>query len=80
MSSVTPKIHPKQSKQLNTLAGKLGLSRERKIAGLVALVKRPIESSNDLTEAEANLAIQSLRAKVDALIPEPPEPDFGDER
>jgi len=60
-------ITDKQRARLHILVGQLGITREQKIAGLVSIIKRPIKSSNELTEAEADAAIMSLTKKVNAL-------------
>lgn len=49
-----------QVTKLNTVAGKLGLDREAKINGLRMVTGRDIESSKDLTKAEAKEAIDKL--------------------
>ena len=49
-----------QVRKLNTVAGKLGLDREQKISGLRMVTGRDVESSKDLTKAEAMAAIDSL--------------------
>lgn len=53
-------ITPAQITKLVTVAGKLGLSRDQRIAGLRMVTGRDVESSKDLTKAEANAAIDSL--------------------
>lgn len=53
-----------QSKKLHALVNELGLSREQKIGGVSQIVGRPIESTGDLTKAEAVAVIDSLEAKA----------------
>lgn len=53
-------ITPAQIKKLNTVVSKLGLDRDQKISGLRMVTGREIESSKDLTKAEAVAAIDSL--------------------
>lgn len=56
----TEPITDAQVRKLNTVAGKLGLDREQKISGLRMVTGRDVESSKDLTKAEAMAAIDSL--------------------
>lgn len=49
-----------QSKKLHALVGDLGLSREEKISGVCTIIGRQVESTNDLTKAEAVQVIDSL--------------------
>lgn len=59
-------ITPAQIKKLNTVVSKLGLDRDQKINGLRMVTGREVESSKDLTKAEANAAIDSLEAALAA--------------
>lgn len=61
---LTP-ITAKQITMLNTLAGKLGLDRDAKIAGISVITGRTIESSKDLTKDEAGDVIDSLQTTLD---------------
>lgn len=61
----TPLITAAQSKKLHTLVGKLGLDRDAKINGVRSVIGRPINSTSELTKAEANQVIESLQARVD---------------
>ncbi len=65
-------ITPKQLKALNTLVSKLGLNRDEKLRGLSDVLGRAVESSSDLTFAEAHTALDSLTKAL------PPEIEAGD--
>lgn len=57
-------ITAKQITALNAAASDLGLTRDQKIAGIVATVGREVESSKDLTKDEATRCIRSLNAAL----------------
>ena len=59
-------ITPDQLKTLQTLASKLGMSRETRLAGLTQIAGRPITTANDLLFTEASAAIKSLAEMVKA--------------
>lgn len=58
-------ITTKQITMLNTLASKLGLDRDAKIAGISVITGRTVESSKDLTKDEARTVIDSLQTTLD---------------
>lgn len=57
-------ITDKQIKALNAAASDLGLTREQKLAGIAATIGREVESSKDLSKAEATRCIKSLNAAI----------------
>jgi hypothetical protein len=61
-----PAITPDQLKTLQTLASKLDMSRETRLAGLTQIAGRPITTANDLLFTEASAAIKSLAEMVRA--------------
>lgn len=60
--SEEPAINPKQLAKLQTLAGKLGLTRNERLHGLSTITGRTITTASDLTVTEARAAIDSLEA------------------
>jgi hypothetical protein len=58
---VEERITPKQLVALNAAVSDLGLDRAAKLAGIAAIVGHPVESSKDLTKAEATAVIDSLK-------------------
>jgi len=71
-------ISDKQLTAIATLAGKLGLTREQKLAGLSHYAGRPIDTSKALTKIEATWCIDAMKAKVDELpVEEPPVAENG---
>lgn len=59
-----PSITQAQLKKLHALANELGLDREQKLAGVAATIGREVESTNDLTKAEAGNVIDRMEAKA----------------
>lgn len=59
-----PPISDEQRKILHALVNELGLSRDQKIEGVRHYVGRPVESTSDLTKAEASKVIDALQVKV----------------
>lgn len=57
-------ITDKQLVALNARATDLGLTREQKIAGVVATIGREVESTKDLTKDEATKCIKGLNAEL----------------
>lgn len=57
-------LTPKQLTTIQTLAGKLGLDRDAKLAGISVVLGRNVASTNDLTKAEAGQVIDSLTATL----------------
>lgn len=57
-------ITDEQSKILHALVNDLCLDRDQKLAGIAATIGREVESSNDLTKAEASRVIDSLQATL----------------
>ncbi len=57
-------ITGKQLVALNAAATDLGLTREQKIAGVVATIGRPVESTKELTKDEATRCIKSLNTEL----------------
>lgn len=63
-ASAEPPISDEQRKILHALVNELGLSRDQKIEGVRHYVGRPVESTSDLSKAEASKVIDALQAKV----------------
>lgn len=63
---VEPGITPEQLTKLQTLAGKLGMDRDTRLAGLSKIAGRQITTANDLLFTEASAAIKSLAEMVKA--------------
>lgn len=59
-----PLMSDGQRKILHKLVNQLGLTREQKIAGCVAVIQRPIESTSELSQTEARRVIERLEIKV----------------
>lgn len=70
-------ITDEQRKILHALVNDLGLDRDQKLAGIAATIGREVESSNDLTKAEASRVIDSLQATL-ASRPGAAEPIEGE--
>lgn len=82
-AEVVESITAKQLVALNAAVSELGLDRDAKLAGIAAIVGRPVESSKDLTKPEAAVVIDSLRRAIadlsekDALDAEAARADQG---
>lgn len=63
-----PGITDDQRKKLHALANDLGLDRDLKLVGIAATIGRPVESSNDLTKAEASQVIDRMQSTLDARL------------
>lgn len=67
MAEAVELITDAQSKHLHALVTDLGLSREQKLAGLSQIAGVTLTTSADLTKAQATVAIDALKKKVDDL-------------
>lgn len=56
----------KQNVTIQTLAGKLGLDRDSKLAGISAVLGRTVTTTNQLTKVDAATVIDSLSATLKA--------------
>jgi hypothetical protein len=76
-----PSITDAQTKKLHALAGELGLTREQKISGACQIIGRQIESTSELTKAEAVRVIDSLEnaTRAAGTAAEPPQQSVPDE-
>lgn len=76
-----PSITGAQTKKLHALAGELGLTREQKISGVCQIIGRQVESTSELTKAEAVRVIDSLENATSAAgtATEPPQQPVPDE-
>ena len=70
-----PGITAAQTKKLHALVGELGLSREQKISGVCQIIGRQVESTSELTKAEAVQVIDSLEQAAKPAAATDPEPD-----
>lgn len=61
-----PSITPEQSRLLHKLVNDLGLDRDMKLVGIAAVIGRAVESSKDLSKAEASQVIDRLQKTVEA--------------
>lgn len=74
-------LSERQSKKLHTSFGEVGIKdRDERMAYTCKVIGRTVESSKDLTKAEAAYVIDALDAEIEmraAGVPEPVEPDIA---
>lgn len=74
-----PSITPEQSRLLHKFANDLGLDRDMKLVGIAAVIGRPVESTKDLTKAEASQVIDRLQKSVEVRRASSSAPDDAQE-
>lgn len=78
-ASAAEPMNEDQRKKLHALVNELGLTRDQKIAGASKVIRRPIESTSDLSKDEASQVIDSLQARANELAAAHPDDPGEDE-